>query len=73
MADILEFGKKADSLRSERDLTVRRLKIESLRKFFQCSRCVMKCSKCGVQIESQEYDKFAVPYSFCKPCMQEYQ
>jgi len=73
MADILEFSKKAENLRSERDLTVRQLKIESLRKIFQCSRCVVKCAKCGAQIESQAFDRFAVPYSFCKSCMNEYE
>jgi hypothetical protein len=73
MANILEFGKRAENLRSERDTTVRKLKIEALRKVFQCTRCVVKCSKCGAQIESQEYSRFAAPYSFCKTCLQEYE
>ena len=38
MADIIEFGKKADTLRSERNDAVRRRKIEALRKIFQCTR-----------------------------------
>ena len=53
MADIIEFGKKAEHLRSERDNAVRQRKIEALRKIFQCTRCVVKCSKCGAQIDSQ--------------------
>lgn len=73
MADILEFGKKAENFRSERDDSFRKLKIESLRKIFQCTRCVVKCSKCGAQIESHEYDRFAGPYNFCKSCMHEYE
>jgi len=73
MADILEFGKKAETFRWERDNTLRQLKIEALRKIFQCSRCVVKCSKCGTQVESQEHVRFAVPYNFCKSCMHEYE
>src|SRR5208337_2743320 len=75
MADIIEFGKKVESLRSERDNAVRRRKIEALRKIFQCTQCVVRCAKCGAQIESQaeEYAKFAAPYSFCKCCRQEYE
>jgi len=75
MADIIEFGKKVESLRSERDNAVRRRKIEALRKIFQCTRCVVKCSKCGAQIDSQaeEFAKFAAPYSFCKSCRLEYE
>jgi DNA replicative helicase MCM subunit Mcm2 (Cdc46/Mcm family) len=73
MADILEFGKKAENCKWERDNTFRQLKIEALRKIFQCSRCVVKCSKCGAQVDSQEYVRFAAPYNFCKSCMQEYE
>jgi quinol monooxygenase YgiN len=75
MADIIEFGKKVENLRSERNDAVRRRKIEALRKIFHCTRCVVKCSKCGAQIDSQaeEYAKFAAPYSFCKSCRQEYE
>ncbi len=75
MADILEFGKKAEDLRSERDTSLRRRKIEALRKIFQCTRCVLKCTKCGAQIEGKtdENARFATPYTFCKSCLEEYQ
>ena len=73
MADILEFGKKVENVKSERQHTVRQLKIESLRKMLQCTRCMVKCSKCGAQIESQEYSRFAAPYSLCKSCLHEYE
>jgi hypothetical protein len=75
MADIIEFGKKAENLRSERDNAVRQRKIEALRKIFQCTRCMVKCSKCGAQIDSQaeERSRFAAPYNFCRSCRQEYE
>ncbi len=70
MADIIEFGKKAEHLRSERDIAIRQRKIEALRKIFQCTRCMVKCAKCGAQIDSQadECTKFAAPYIFCRSC-----
>ncbi len=74
MADIIEFGKKADGLKSERETSVRQRKIEALRKIFQCTRCVLKCSKCGAQIEERagESTRFASPYTFCASCQNEY-
>lgn len=74
MADILPFGKKVEDLKSEREALLRQRKIEALRKIFQCTRCVMKCSKCGAQIEGRdETTKFATPYAFCKSCREEYE
>ncbi len=75
MADIIEFGRKAEDLKSERENTIRQRKIEALRKIFQCTRCIVKCSKCGAQVEPQgdACNKFAVPYTFCKSCQDEYQ
>ncbi len=74
MADILQFGKKVEDLKSEREALLRQRKIESLRKIFQCTRCAMKCSKCGAQIEGRDDGgKFATPYAFCKSCKEEYE
>ncbi|MFZ2448781.1 MAG: hypothetical protein WAW37_20655 [Syntrophobacteraceae bacterium] len=74
MADILEFGKKADDVKLERETVLRQRKIEALRKIFQCTRCMLKCSKCGAQTEGQEESaKFASPYTFCPSCREEYE
>ncbi len=74
MADIIQFGKKVEDQKSEREALLRQRKIEALRKIFQCTRCVMKCSKCGAQIEGQdESSRFAAPYAFCKSCHEEYE
>jgi hypothetical protein len=75
MADIIEFGKKAMHLKSERETTARRRKIEALRKIFQCTRCVVKCARCGAQIDSrsEECSRYAAPYGFCRHCRQEYE
>lgn len=74
MADIIEFGKKAQSLKSVRDADERAKKIEALRKMIQCQRCAMKCAKCGVHLdrEGREPTRYALPYRFCLNCQEEY-
>jgi hypothetical protein len=74
MADVIEFDKKCQDLKSSRDTLLRQRKIEALRKIFQCTRCMLKCAKCGTQLESemQESPKYATPYSFCRNCYDEY-
>lgn len=75
MAEILEFDKKCQDLKSSRDTVLRQRKIEALRKIFQCTRCMLKCAKCGTQLETemQESYKYATPYTFCRNCYDEYQ
>jgi hypothetical protein len=75
MAEIIEFGKKAHDLKSVRDADLKQKKLEALRKIFQCTRCMMKCAKCGLQIESDSEEplKYATPYTFCRTCREEYE
>ncbi|MCE5244676.1 MAG: hypothetical protein ABFD98_09230 [Syntrophobacteraceae bacterium] len=74
MADIIEFGKKNQTMKSVRDENLRQRKIDSLRKIFQCTRCMMKCAKCGSQMEGEQdgLSRFASPYPFCANCLEEY-
>lgn len=74
MAEIIEFGKKAQDLKLVREADLREKKIEALRKIFQCTRCMVKCAKCGTQIDSRgdTQPKFASPYTFCTNCHEEY-
>lgn len=75
MADIIEFGKKAQDLKSVRSADERARKIEALRKVIQCQRCALKCAKCGTQLdrEGQEPAKYVLPYRFCLNCQEEYE
>ncbi len=74
MAEIIEFDKKSQDLKSSRDTMLRQRKIEALRKIFQCTRCMLKCAKCGTQLEAEMQDspKYATPYTFCRNCYDEY-
>jgi len=75
MAEIIEFGKKVQDLKSIKDTGLRQRKIEALRKIFQCTRCMMKCAKCGTQLDTEgnESHKYATPYAFCRNCHEEYE
>lgn len=76
MAEIIEFGKKAQDLRSVRDSSLRQRKIDALKKVFQCTRCMLKCAKCGAQLaeaEGEEASRYATPYGFCRNCQEEYE
>lgn len=75
MAEIIEFGRKALDVKSVNDADLRQRKIEALRRIFQCTRCMLKCAKCGTQVESDEQksSKYAIPYIFCKNCREEYE
>lgn len=74
MAEIIEFGKKAQGLKAVQDTGLRQRKIEALRKFFQCTRCMLKCAKCGAQLEAAKDGlKYAAPYTFCVNCQEEYE
>ncbi len=75
MAEIIEFGKKAQDFKEVRATSLRQRKIEALRKIFQCTRCVLKCAKCGAQLdkEAEDSSRYATPYPFCKNCHEEYE
>ncbi len=75
MAEILEFGRKIQDLKSMKDTSLRQKKLEALKKIFQCTRCMMKCAKCGSQIEGEKTDslRYATPYPFCRNCQEEYE
>ncbi|HBD09824.1 MAG TPA: hypothetical protein DCZ69_16355 [Syntrophobacteraceae bacterium] len=75
MGNIIEFGKKAQDLKSIRDETVRQRKIDALKKIFQCTRCLLKCAKCGAQMDMDPNSnaRTVAPYAFCRSCHEEYQ
>ncbi len=75
MAEVIEFGKKASDLKSLRDVSLRQRKIEALKKIFQCTRCMLKCARCGTQldVDSGSGSKYVTPYPFCRNCREEYE
>ncbi|MCX7823191.1 MAG: hypothetical protein N2260_07105 [Syntrophobacterales bacterium] len=75
MADLIDFRKKVEGIQKIEEGRLNRLKIESLRKHFQCMRCSFRCARCGSQIADEEYEMsqpYNAPYPFCSVCYEEY-
>jgi hypothetical protein len=48
-------------------------KLEAVRKMMQCSRCLARCARCGVQFDTTEmYKRYPGPYRLCSFCQEEY-
>ena len=75
MADLIDFKKKTETLQQAEEGKLKKFKIESLRKHFQCMRCAFRCARCGSQIADEEYtalQPYNAPYPFCSVCYEEY-
>jgi hypothetical protein len=75
MADVIQFKRKAQNLKHEKEEALRRRKVETLRKIFKCTRCAFRCAKCGASLEDEDRqgaEEVSTPYSFCSTCREEY-
>ncbi len=78
MADIISIDKKLDLAKDKKAALIRRRKVLAVQKVFQCTHCVLKCEKCGTQIEqnpeggAKHHRNLRVPYNFCRACSEEY-
>lgn len=78
MADIISLENRLQLSQDKKDALVRKRKILAVQKVFQCTRCSLKCEKCGVHITSNESactaheHKTGCPYRFCESCLDEY-
>lgn len=77
MADIIPLDQKLKLAQKEREVSIRRRKIQAVQKVFQCTHCALKCEKCGTQIDHDANGKPArtqprIPYRFCEGCTEEY-
>lgn len=75
MADLIDFRKKTQGLQQAEESRLKKFKVESLRKHFQCMRCAFRCARCGSQIADEEYaipQPYNAPYPFCSVCYEEY-
>lgn len=48
-------------------------KMEAVRKILQCTRCLARCHKCGVQFDTTKmYKRYQGPFRLCESCQEEY-
>lgn len=69
MAEVIELDKrKKEKLDSERFA-----KMASVRKILQCTMCMLKCAKCGTQMDKSDIPSDQLPFRLCSDCKEEYQ
>jgi hypothetical protein len=73
MSKIIDIEKRL-RLEQKKKLKVDKAKkLEAVRKIIQCTRCLARCAKCGMQFDTQEmYKRHKGPYRFCASCQEEY-
>jgi hypothetical protein len=74
MTKVIEIEDHIESGKRKKKIAERRREMAPLLHFLQCSRCQMKCWRCGSQseIEPAEKDSVNIPFNLCKDCQGEY-
>jgi len=75
MAEIIDLHTKKREEQDRKAAVERSKRLEAVVQTFQCSRCAMKCMKCGSQVEppASTPEDQSVPYRLCRSCREEYQ
>jgi hypothetical protein len=75
VADIISFENKLQGVETQKAGDSRRRKVLAVQRFLQCSRCALKCEKCGTPIDTMPDTNSSgpkIPYRFCDECTEEY-
>jgi hypothetical protein len=74
MSKIIDIEDRIKLEQKKRAKVDRAKKMEAVRKVVQCTRCLARCAKCGVQFETHEmYKRHQTPHRFCASCQEEYE
>jgi CRISPR/Cas system-associated protein Cas10 (large subunit of type III CRISPR-Cas system) len=74
MSNIIDIEGRIKLEQKKKAKVDRAKKMEAVRKIVQCTRCLARCAKCGVQFETHEiYKRQKGPYRFCPFCQEEYE
>lgn len=75
MADIIDIEGRLKQEKKKRGDLERIKKVSLLRKFIECTQCLLKCAKCGTQMDLPEAVNrdISIPYRFCLNCQEEYE
>jgi hypothetical protein len=75
MSKVISLDDKLKLSARQRDALMRKRKILSVRKVFQCTHCASKCERCGASLGPDNQgpkDNPRIPYNFCDSCAEEY-
>lgn len=74
MSKVIDIEKRLQMEQKKKAKVEKSKKLEYIRKFLQCKRCLARCSMCGVQFDPQDiYKRHHSPYRFCSGCQEEYE
>jgi len=74
MSKVIDIEDRLKLEQKKKAKVERAKKMEVVRKVIQCTRCLARCAKCGVQFETQEmYQRHKTPFRFCASCLEEYE
>ncbi len=75
MADIIDIEKRLKDEKKKRGELEKVKKVSLLRKFIECTQCMLRCVKCGTQMDLPEAVNrdISIPYRFCPNCQEEYE
>ncbi|MBM4295693.1 MAG: hypothetical protein FJ126_12435 [Deltaproteobacteria bacterium] len=73
MSKIIDIEDRLKLEQKKRAKVDKAKKAEVVRKILQCTRCLARCLKCGVQFDTHEmYKRYKGPFRFCQSCQEEY-
>lgn len=78
MADIISLDDKLQLSKGRKKEILKKRKVLAVQKVLQCTRCALKCEKCGTQISEAQLRRAGdesrpkQPYRFCESCLDEY-
>lgn len=75
MAEIIDIEKRLKHEKKKKEEIERIKKVSLIRKFIECTQCMLKCAKCGAQMDLPEAINrdISIPYRFCLNCQEEYE
>ncbi len=74
MSKVIDIEERLKLEQKKKAKVAKAKKVEVVRKLIQCTRCLARCARCGVQFETQEmYQRFKGPFRFCSSCQEEYE
>lgn len=73
MSKVIDLEKRLQQEQKKKAKVDKSKKLEYIRKFLQCKRCLARCSMCGIQFDPQDmYKRHQGAYRFCSSCQEEY-
>jgi hypothetical protein len=74
VAEIIELERRRQLSKADEEEKLREEKIQILRRIIHCSRCSLKCARCGTHIEEGERaHQTETPFPLCVGCHEEYE